>query len=98
VAQGNVDLKRGELKQTRGDTVYDTKRAYYGYLTARDIRIFLEDMQGRLDQAIDSVERNLKEETGESRQTDPARCKPQKACWPSTCTSRARSKKTASMV
>jgi outer membrane protein len=69
-AQGNIDLKRGELKQTRGDTVYDTKRAYYGYLTARDIRIFLEDMQGRLNQAIESVERNLKEETGESRQSD----------------------------
>jgi outer membrane protein TolC len=69
-AQGNVDLKRGELKQTRGDTVYDTKRAYFGYLTARDIRVFLEDMQGRLNQAITSVERNLKEETGESRQTD----------------------------
>lgn len=69
-AQGNVDIKRGELKQTRGDTVYDTKRAYYGYLTARDIRLFLEDMQGRLDQAIESVERNLKEETGESRQSD----------------------------
>ena len=69
-AQGNIDLKRGELKQTRGDTVYDTKRAYYGYLTARDTRIFLEDMQGRLNQAIDSVERNLKEETGESRQSD----------------------------
>jgi outer membrane protein TolC len=69
-AQGNVDLKRGELKQTRGDTVYDTKRAYFGYLTARDIRVFLEDMQGRLNQAITSVERNLEEETGESRQTD----------------------------
>ena len=69
-AQGNIDLKRGELKQTRGDTVYDTKRAYYGYLTARDVRIFLEDMQGRLNQAIESVERNLKEETGESRQSD----------------------------
>ena len=69
-AQGNVDLKRGELKQTRTDTVYDTKRAYFGYLTARDIRIFLEDMQGRLNQAITSVERNLKEETGESRQSD----------------------------
>ncbi|MBW8458949.1 MAG: TolC family protein [Thiobacillus sp.] len=69
-AQGNVDLKRGELKQTRGDTVYDTKRAYYGYLTSRDIRIFLEDMQGRLNWAIKSVERNLEEETGESRQSD----------------------------
>ncbi|MHB1052771.1 MAG: TolC family protein [Thiobacillus sp.] len=70
VAQGNIDLKRGELKQTRGDTVYDTKRAYYGYLTARDTRVFLEDMQGRLDQAVRSVERQLKEETGESRQSD----------------------------
>ncbi|MHB1187484.1 TolC family protein [Thiobacillus sp.] len=69
-AQGNVDLKRGELRQTRGDTVYDTKRAYFGYLTARDTRVFLEDMQGRLNQTITSVERNLKEETGESRQSD----------------------------
>ena len=69
-AQGNIDLKRGELKQTRGDTIYDTKRAYFGYLTARDIRVFLEDMQGRLNSAIKSVERNLKEETGESRQSD----------------------------
>ena len=70
VAQGNIDLKRGELKQTRGDTVFDTKRAYYGYLTARDTRLFLEDMQGRLNQAIRSVERQLKEETGESKQSD----------------------------
>ena len=70
VAQGNIDLKRGELKQTRGDTVFDTKRAYYGYLTARDTRVFLEDMQGRLNQAVRSVERQLKEETGESRQSD----------------------------
>lgn len=69
-AQGNVDLKRGELKQTRSDIVYDTKRAYFGYLTARDIRVFMEDMQARLNSAIASVERNLKEETGESRQSD----------------------------
>jgi outer membrane protein TolC len=69
-AQGNVDLKRGELKQSRTDTVYDTKRAYFGYLTARDTRLFLEDMQDRLNRAIASVERNLKEETGESRQSD----------------------------
>ena len=69
-AQGNIDLKRGELKQTRGDTIYDTKRAYFGYLAARDIRVFLEDMQERLNSAIKSVERNLKEETGESRQSD----------------------------
>jgi outer membrane protein TolC len=69
-AQGNVDLKQGELRQTRGDTVYDTKRAYFGYLTARDTRAFLEDMQERLNRAITSVERNLKEETGESKQSE----------------------------
>jgi outer membrane protein len=69
-AQGNVDLKLGELRQSRTDTVYDTKRAYFGYLTARDTRVFLEDMQGRLNQSITSVERGLKEETGESKQSD----------------------------
>jgi outer membrane protein TolC len=69
-AQGNIDLKQGELKQTRGDTIYDTKRAYYGYLTARDTRVFLEDIQDKLNGSIASVERNLKEETGESKQSD----------------------------
>ncbi|MEW6119445.1 MAG: TolC family protein [Pseudomonadota bacterium] len=69
-AQGNVDLKQGELKQTRADTVFDTKRAYFGYLTARDSRAFLEDMRERVEQAIVSVERGLKEETGEVRQSD----------------------------
>jgi outer membrane protein len=69
-AQGNVDIKRGELSQTRTNTVYDTKRAYFGYLTARDTRVFLEDMRGRLDDSIKSVERHLKEETGESKQSD----------------------------
>lgn len=69
-AQGNIDLKRGELKQSRTDTVYDTKRAYFGYLTARDIRFFLVDMQSRLNQSITTVERNLEQESGESKQSD----------------------------
>jgi outer membrane protein TolC len=69
-AQGNIDLKRGELRQTRADTVYDTKRAYFGYLTARDTRVFLEDMQSRLNQAVGSVERSLKEERGDAKQSD----------------------------
>ena len=69
-AQANIDLKRGDLKQTRADTVYDTKRAYYGYLTARDVRMFLEDMQSRLAQTITTTERELKDETGQSKQSD----------------------------
>lgn len=69
-AQGQVGLRQGELKQTRGDIVYDTKRAYYGFLTARDIRVFLEDVQGRLNSTLARVERNLKDESGESKQSD----------------------------
>ena len=69
-AQANVDLKRGDLKQSRAETVYDTKRAYFGYLTARDTRMFLEDMQSRLAQTLTSTERELKDETGQSKQSD----------------------------
>jgi len=69
-ARDNVDLKQGELRQTRGNTAYDTKRAYYGYLTARDTRYFLEDMQDRLNRSIGSVEYNLKAENGQSKQSD----------------------------
>jgi len=69
-AQGNIDLKQGELKQTRGDIVYQTKRAYFGFLTARDSRFFLEDIMVRLNKSISGVERDLRDETGESRQSD----------------------------
>lgn len=69
-AQGNVDIKQSELQQTRGDTVFQAKRAYFGYLTARDVRAFLDDMLNRLEKAINGAERDLKEETGETRQSD----------------------------
>ena len=69
-AKGNVELKQGELKQTRGDTIYETKRAYFGYLAARDIRVFLEDLQERLDREIAGAEKKLKGETGEVKQSE----------------------------
>ncbi len=69
-AQGNIDIKRGEVLQTKAETVFDTKRAYFGYLTSRDIRLFLEDMQSRLGQSISRAEHALKEETGEVTQSD----------------------------
>ncbi len=69
-AQGNIDLKRGELKQTRGDIVYDTKRAYYGYLTARDIRLFLEDILAKLEKELASVDQKLKEESDDVKPSD----------------------------
>ena len=57
-AQGNIDIKRGELKQTRTDTVYDTKRAYFGYLAARDIRVYLEDLQRRCKRNSPALKKN----------------------------------------
>ena len=69
-AQGNIDIKRGELKQTRTDIVYDTKRAYFGYLAARDIRLYLDDILARLQKELTSVEKSLADDTGTARQSD----------------------------
>jgi len=69
-AQGNIDVKRGDVRISRADTVMDVKRAYYGYLTARDSRRFLEDVQNRLDSALTRVDHNLKDDNGESKQSD----------------------------
>ncbi len=69
-AEGNIDIKRGDVRQSRAETVFDTKRAYYGYLTARDIRRFLEDMQSRLEHSISRAQRALKNETGEVTQAE----------------------------
>ncbi len=69
-AQGNIDIKRGDVRQSQAETVFDTKRAYYGYLTARDIRLFLEDMQSRLEGSINRAERAIKDETGEVTQAE----------------------------
>ncbi len=69
-AAGNIDIKRGDVRQSRAETVFDTKRAYYGYLTARDTRLFLEDMQSRLESSISRAQRALKNETGEVTQAE----------------------------
>ncbi|WP_310446550.1 TolC family protein [Thiobacillus sp.] len=69
-AQGNIDIKRGELKKTRTDTVYDTKRAYYGYLAARDIRVYLDDILVRLQKELASVEKGLADDNGTVKQSD----------------------------
>lgn len=69
-AQGNIDVKRGDVQISKADTVMDVKRAYYGYLTARDSRRLLEDVQGRVDTARSRVERNLEDDNGESKQSD----------------------------
>jgi outer membrane protein TolC len=69
-AKGNIDVKRGDVRISQADTVMDVKRAYYGYLTARDSRRLLEDVKSKLNDALSRVQRNLKADNGESKQSD----------------------------
>lgn len=69
-AQGNIDVKRGDVRLQRNSTVIDVTRAYNGYLAARDTRRLLEDVKGKVESAIERVEKWLAEESGEARNSD----------------------------
>jgi outer membrane protein len=69
-AQGNIDVKRGDVRQARADTVTDVKRAWYGYLAARDTRLLLEEVARRVEDARDMVKKSLEEDDGEARPSD----------------------------
>lgn len=69
-ARGNVDVKAGEIRVQRANTVYDVKRAYYGYLTARDVRMVLEEVLGRVQEALVQTEMRLKQDKGEATLSD----------------------------
>lgn len=69
-AQGNIEVKHGDVSRTKADIALDTKRAYYGYLTARDIRLFLEDVQAHLNDTVTHAEQSLKRENGETTQSE----------------------------
>lgn len=69
-AQGNIDVKRSDVRLARATTIYDVKRAYYGYLTARDTRALLEDVQSKADAAITRTEKALKADDGQARNSD----------------------------
>ena len=69
-ARANIDIKGGDVRLQRGATVLDVKRAYYGYLAARDGRLLLEDVDKRLQGAINLVEGWLEEGEGDVKQAD----------------------------
>lgn len=69
-AQANILVKDQDVRLQRVSTVMDVKRAYYGYLAARDSRLLLEDVVRRIDKAIALVEKWLNEGEGEVKQTD----------------------------
>lgn len=69
-ARANVEVKQGDVRLKRGETILDVKRAYYGYLAAHDSRLLLEDVQKRLDGTIEMVQDWLNEDGRNVRQSD----------------------------
>lgn len=69
-ARGNIDVKRQDVRLQRGSTMLDVSRAYYGYLTARDTRLMLEDVLSKVDGSLSQVEKWLKADNGQARQSD----------------------------
>jgi len=69
-AQGSIDVKRGDVRLARAETVLQVNRAYYAYLAARDTRLLLEDVQNKLADAIKLVGKWLDDESGDAKQSD----------------------------
>jgi outer membrane protein TolC len=69
-AQGNMDVKRGDVRLARASTVIEVKQAWYGYLAARDTRRLLTEVSQRVHEAADMVDRALEEDNGEARPAD----------------------------
>lgn len=69
-AQGNIDVKRTDVRVARANTIVDVKRAYFGHLAARDTRRLLEDLQGKVTEALASTEKRLAQESGDVKKSD----------------------------
>lgn len=69
-AQANIDVKRTDVRLARANTVVDVKRAYFGYLAARDTRRLLEDLQGKVRDALAATEKRLAQESGDVKKSD----------------------------
>ena len=69
-AKANIEVQHGEVLLRQAEMIKKVKRAWYAYLTARDMRRLLEDVQGHLNDAISLVNSNLAADNGQSKQTD----------------------------
>jgi len=69
-AEANVEVKQGDVRLKRGETVLDVKRAYFGYLAARDGYLLLTDVKKRVDGTIELVKQWLQNQNGNVRQSD----------------------------
>lgn len=69
-AQNNIVIKQQDVYLQRDEVALQVVRAYYGYLTARDSRLLLEDSRERLSSALQLVDDWLETGTGEVTQSD----------------------------
>jgi len=69
-AEGNIVIKEADVELQRQTARYDVSRAYYGFLTARDIRLLMEDSSRRLNGALELVTEWLEEENGQATESD----------------------------
>jgi len=69
-AQNNIVIKQQDVMLQRNEIGLQVVKAYYGYLTARDSRLLLEDTRQRLAGALSLVEEWLDEGSGRASQSD----------------------------
>ncbi|MCP4487214.1 MAG: TolC family protein [Gammaproteobacteria bacterium] len=69
-ARHNILVKQQDVELQRDAIRLDVVRAYYGYLTARDSRLLLEDTRKRLEAALELVDEWLEEGKGTVSQSD----------------------------
>ena len=69
-AQNNILVKQQDVYLQRDEVALQVVKAYYGYLTARDSRLLLEDSRRRLEGALNLVNRWLEEGSGDASQSD----------------------------
>ncbi len=69
-AQNNIWIKQQDVTLQRDEVGLQVVKAYYGYLTARDSRLLLEDTRERLGAALELVDGWLEEGSGNASQSD----------------------------
>jgi len=69
-AKANVAIKQADVRLRRGETILDVKRAYFGYLAARDSRLLLTDVDHRVSGAIEMVQGWLDDGNNNVKQSD----------------------------
>ena len=69
-AQHNITIKQQDVTLQRDEVGLQVVKAYYGFLTARDSRLLLEDTRQRLSGALSLVEEWLEEGSGRASQSD----------------------------